>query len=139
MNDLSARNALFERGVELGLNWTAGELADGTSTIYLPLREAQAMRASLYPFAHNWMLSWTTPLHGTEAIKVDKLNRTDAELFRALATAINLVIERCVDTEPHCALGIIGFLGALGIATENDDALAAATAGRARANAALAS
>lgn len=138
MTDLTSRNALFERGTTLGLNWTTGETADGTPTIYLPLRDPQAMRASLYPFAHNWILNWTTPIHGTETIKVDKLNRDDDTVLRALSAAIQLVVDRSIDAEPESALGMIGFLGSLGIAAADDEALAAATAGRKRAQAIIA-
>lgn len=135
MSDLTARNALFARGAELGLNWTVGESADAASMIYLPSRDPLALRASLYPYAHNWMLRCTTPLLGTVTITVDKLNRDHNAVLRAVSVAIEKLVERLVDAEPVSALSLIAFLGALGIATENDQALAAATAGRRRAQA----
>ena len=138
MNDLQARNSLFEHGSALGLNWTVGETAEATSVIYLPVKAAPSMRASLYPFAHNWMLSWTTPVAGTEIIKVDKMNRDNDTLLRSLAAALQLVIDRTFNADPESALATVGFLGALGIATDNDAALEAATAGRARAHALIA-
>ena len=137
MTDLTARNMLFDRGVSLGLNWTRGEAPTGTPTIYLSLRDPLAMRCSLYPLAHNWMLDWTTPVHGTETIKVDKLGRDPLQVLRALGDAIQLVIERSVDSEPTSALQIIGFVGALGVAIEDDAVLAAAVAARQRAQASL--
>ena len=137
MTDLAARNELFTFGSALGLTWTRGEAPDGTPTIYLPSRDPQLMRVSLYPFAHNWMLSWTSPLHGTEAIKLDKLNRDGGLVLRAIAVALSLVIDRSVAAEPNSALAVIGFLGALGVATEDDAALSAAVAGRQRARAIL--
>ncbi|MBC7519041.1 MAG: hypothetical protein H7248_09235 [Microbacteriaceae bacterium] len=133
MTDLMARNSLFDRGIALGLTWTRGETPGGRPTIYLPLRDPLALRASLYPFSHNWMLSWTSPMHGTETIKVDKLGRDLRVVLQALGAAIVLVIDRSVDSEPTSALQIIGFLGALGVALEDDAILATAVAGRQRA------
>ena len=51
--------------------------------------------------------------------------------------ALSLVIDRSVAAEPNSALAVIGFLGALGVATEDDAALSAAVAGRQRARAIL--
>lgn len=137
-SDLRARNALFAHGTALGLNWTSGEAADGRPTIYLPVRDPSVMRATLYPFAANWILRWTTPLHESATITVDKLGRDLDAVLAAVAAGIRLVIDATVEQEPHSALGLIGFLGALGIATADDAALAAATTARQRAQAVLA-
>lgn len=136
--DLRARNTLFDHGTALGLTWTSGEAPDGRPTIYLPVRDPTVMRVTLYPFAANWILRWTTPRHETTTITVDKVSRDLDTVLAALAAGIQLVIERTVEHEPHSALGIIGFLGALGIATADDAALAAATSARLRAQAVLA-
>lgn len=137
MTDLSAVNELFAHGVSIGLNWTRGEAANGRPTIFVPSRDRRALRADLHLHAHVWMLSWTTPLHGTESIKIDKLHRSGELVLRALAVALGVAVDRSVEAEPTSALEIIRFLGALGVATENDAALGSAVAGRRRAQAIL--
>lgn len=136
--DVRARNALFELGTALGLDWTSGEAADGTPSIYLPLRNAAAARATIYPFAANWILRWTSPRHETQTVAVDKLSRDVGQVLTAIGAAVGHVIDATVDSEPETALEFVGFLGALGIATEDAAALAVATAGRTRARAVIA-
>lgn len=136
--DTRARNVLFEHGTALGLTWTRGEAADGTPSIYLPLRDATAARGTISLHAANWILRWTSPARETETVRIDKLSRDIDELMRALAAAVGLVVDETVESEPATALEFIRFLGALGIAIDDDSALAAATAGRARAREVLA-
>ncbi|MBC7724655.1 MAG: hypothetical protein H7146_07900 [Burkholderiaceae bacterium] len=135
--DVRLHNALFARGTAVGLTWTAGDAPDGTPSIYLPLRDPLAARATLYPQASTWILRWTTPRRETETVEVDRVSRDADAVLLALAAAVELVVDETADSEPSSALQFVRFLGALGIATENGSALAAATAGRKRARAAL--
>lgn len=130
--DLRARNALFERAASAGLTWTSGEESDGTPTIYLPVRDATIARVTLFPAAERWVLRYITPLRQTATVTVDKLSREPETVLVAVGTALGLAIDLMVDDEPRSALALVGMLGAIAVATEDETLFALAAASKKR-------
>ena len=131
--DLRARNDLFERAVEAGLTWTSGEAPDGVPTIYLPVRDATLVRVSVYPASERWILRYITQLRQTATVTVDKLSRDPNAVLVAIGSALGLAFDSIVDDEPQSALALVGLLGAIAVATEDDTLLALAGSSKRRA------